>query len=227
MRTQSVAKRFTDYILKEVAEGRYIIGGRLPPERELAQTLGISRTIVRSEIAALAARGLLKIVPRRGTFINDYWRHGSVELLNMLLMRAEVMEKNLFVGIMECRRLLETHFAYLAAKNRTEEGLKRLKKLIEKAEHLDDLDEIAENNFLFHQEIAYATGNAMYPLILKSMEGTYINLVREFFLSNADRSLVLASHKGLCLAIEMRHAEEAQKIMENILTYGERIRCVW
>lgn len=217
----SVADKFTNHILKEVAEGRFAIGESLPPERELSKALGISRTVVHSGIAGLAAIGLLRVVPRKGTFVNDYRRHGSIELLNMLLMQADVVEKSLFKGIMDSRKLFETRFAYLAALNRTEEELRRIKAVIKKEEKSASVDEIAKNDFLFHQEIAFATANPVYPLILKSMEGTYINLVREFYMSEADRAAVLASHKDLYAAIKKGDPAEAERIMENILAYGE------
>lgn len=221
MKKPSVAETFKKHIIKSILEGKYIIGEKLPPERELAEELKISRIIVHTGITELNAKGLLKIVPRKGTYVNDYKRHGGIELLDILMTDTGLMEKNIFNSIMASRRLLETEFALLSAENRSEENIENIFAIIKKEEVANDIEDITNLDFSFHHELACATGNSVYPLLIKSMQGTYTNLIKEFYNSKIDRAAVIASHKMLAEAIKNKDKKTAKTVMEKILTHGE------
>ena len=57
-----------------------ILSGELPPERQLAQSMGVSRAVVNSGVAELERRGFLEVRPRVGTFVTDYRRAGTLDL---------------------------------------------------------------------------------------------------------------------------------------------------
>lgn len=61
-----------EHLLKEILNGELLPMTLLKPERELAESLGVSRPVVHKAIIRLEARGLLTIVPRKGVWVNDY-----------------------------------------------------------------------------------------------------------------------------------------------------------
>ncbi len=162
----------------------------------------------------------LRIVPRKGIFVADYQRHGGIDILDVLFTDSPRLDHDIFLGMMQARDHLETEFAALAARNRREEHLKRLEAIVAAERQATGLDEIAALDFDFHHEIAHATQNAIYPMILKSMTATYQNLVRAFYETDPDRNAVLDSHSALLEAITRQNAEEARRIMTAILAYG-------
>lgn len=58
-------------IEQDMRDGRYAVGERIPSETELCRIYDLSRSTVRETLRALEQQGLVKIVPRRGAFVND------------------------------------------------------------------------------------------------------------------------------------------------------------
>jgi len=85
IRTESLKdvfiRRFEDLILS----GKFPIGQKLPSERELALQLGVSRPVVHEGLVDLAAKGLVSMIPRVGTIVNDYRQEGSLSILTSLV----------------------------------------------------------------------------------------------------------------------------------------------
>ena len=100
----------------EILSGQYVPGDRLPAERDLAESHGVSRPVVHGAMRQLAARGLLRIEARRGIFVSDFRREGSVEmLLSLINFAGGDLAPGILDGLLEMRLLLETETARLAA----------------------------------------------------------------------------------------------------------------
>lgn len=222
MHKNSVNLDFKNFLTRAIIEGKYKIGDKLPPERELSQETGISRVIIHTVITEFSAKGLLKIVPRQGTFVSDYKREGSLDLIE-LLMNEQGMEKQMLDSVFAARRVLEREFARLAAEYRSEESIIALRRVVEEEEKAATPDEMAAHDFSFHQEIACATGNCVYPLMFRTLEKPYMLLVKLFYKQKIDRAAVLASHRALVEAISRRDPDEAEDIITEMLSYGEAV----
>ena len=65
---------------------------RIPPERDLAKQMGISRSVVNTGIAILEYQGFLQVINRQGTFVADYKKTASVETLNAIMrLKGDVL----------------------------------------------------------------------------------------------------------------------------------------
>lgn len=206
-------------IIQGIADNRFNIGDRLPPERALAEEYGISRVIVHSAIVELGAKGLLEIAPRKGVTVADYKRHGNIALLEIMLTAIEDGSELLW-GLLDSRKLLEEEFARLAANNRTDANLVNLTAIIEREKQVKSVEERAELDFALHHEIAHASANAIYPLVIKSMERTYCRLIKEFYSTMSDWRSVTIQHETLLTAIIEKNAEEAVNVMRKLLAEG-------
>ena len=101
-----------------------ILGGslkpdqKLPPERELAVQLGVSRPVVHAGILQLEQKGLIRIEPRHGCFVNDYRISGSAELLTSLWHhKGDELEPAIVESMMELRVAVEQEAAARAARS--------------------------------------------------------------------------------------------------------------
>jgi len=224
MSKQSIRETFIKTIIKNIVDGTYRIGDRIPPERDLSISMGISRIIVHAGIVELNAKGLLRIVPRKGTFVNDYKLHGNMDLLSVMLSETTTLDEDIVQSMFDARKLLEVEFASLAALKWTEDNLERLNQIIIAEKNSKNLDEISANDFSFHHELAHATKNSIYPLIIKSMEKTYISFVQDFYSTIPDWNIVISSHEALLNAIKSHNQLMAVKIMLDILEFGEAQR---
>src|SRR6266571_4229689 len=95
-------------------------GDQLPPERELAQQFGVSRTAVREAVKALHEKGLVEAYPGRGTFVTDGTSYSMRQSLDRMLKIGQP-EGSAFLA--EVREILEPEIAALAATRVDDEDL--------------------------------------------------------------------------------------------------------
>ncbi len=136
----------------EIENGRYSPGERLPPERELAQTLDVSRTTVREALLALEIMRFIEIKVGAGVYVLDESVRG----------RAERSEPDSAAPseVLAARRLVEAETAALAATNATAAQLDRLHQTNERmAATIDDVAAFDMADALFHELVAEAAGN--------------------------------------------------------------------
>ena len=74
----SLRELFVNELQNMILSGKLEIGSKLPPERELAESMKVSRAVINSGIAELEKKGFLVVRPRIGTFVADYHRDGSL-----------------------------------------------------------------------------------------------------------------------------------------------------
>lgn len=227
LKTYSLKDLFVKKFEELIISGKLSIGERLAPEREIAAQMGISRTIVHSGLIELAAKGLITINPRKGTVVNDYRIDGTLAILNSLVNYNEGdLGASFFDSLMATRYLLEVENAKLAALNRTDADLETIRELLDKEALVDHqgIESIVDLDFNYHHHISMATGNNIYPLIIKSFELIYKNFTSKFFRESTSTELltVFDFHKKLFSAIEEGSADRASAIMTEMLEHGEK-----
>ncbi len=209
-----------------ILSGTLQIGARLPSERTLAVQLGVSRPVLHQAIVELATKGLVEIAPRRGVFVNDFRTQGSCALLSTLLTYQEgELAPALRDSLIAMRLLVEAETARLAALQRAPEHLSGLQNLLDEesaCEHTDG-ERLVALDFAFHLQVALASGNLMYPLMLNSIKGVYTNLTGRFFAQHRGSPViedVLGFHRRLVKAIEAQESEIARAVMVEMLEHG-------
>lgn len=224
IQNKSLKDLFVRQIEDHIISGKLKIGERLPAERDIAASMKISRTIVNSGLIELAAKGLITIKPRKGTYVNDYRIDGTLAILDSLVNYTGELDEKLLDSMLQTRYLIEVENAGLAAFNRSDEDLIELRNVIRKEENIDEnsLKDVVNVDFEFHHQIAMATKNIIYPLIIKSFEGTYKNLTAKFFSSSEVISCVFEFHKRLYSSIEEKSEDKSKNIMREILKHGEK-----
>lgn len=209
---------------KLIFSGYFKIGEKLPPERELAKQMGVSRPVVHEGLVELVSKGLVTMVPRRGTMINDYRKSGSLFLLTSLFEYADgrVSEK-LLDSMLDLRQLFETENARLAAGNRSEEHLAAFHRILGREEAADsgDAEGLARIDYDFHHLMAMASDNLVYPLLLNSMKEFYLSMTRLFFSDPGVVSRVTGYHRDLVSALEGQEEDRASDIMAALLRHGK------
>ena len=213
-------RRFEGLILSGVFKG----GEKLPPERELAKRLGVSRPVVHEALVDIAAKGLVTMTPRKGTMVNDFRREGSVSLLISLLEYQDgKLDAKLLDGLLNMRLLVEIENARLAARNRTKSHLLEFQALLKHQAAADfaDIEQITALDFEFHLILAIATDNLLYPLLLNSFKPVYTNLSGQFFQEPAVIDVVFDFHKKIVSAIGKKDEQTAADLMHEMLSHGE------
>ncbi|MBN1267721.1 MAG: FadR family transcriptional regulator [Anaerolineales bacterium] len=210
----------------KILSGEWIAGQRLHSERTLAQELQVSRPVVHQALVDLAAKGLVCIVPRRGVFVCDYRTSGSLAVLSTLLTyKDQEIDPQLIHDLIEARKLIETETARLAAQKRTTEQLKRIETILDQETTADpgDSRSLTELDFSFHLEIAIASANRVYPMILNSFRSVYTHLTGLFFTTYQGREPVqrtFIAHRNILEKISQQEPEKAAILMADMLDEG-------
>lgn len=215
--SKSLKAGFVEIMEAKIFSGELKPGDRLPPERELAAQLGISRGSVNQGILDMARIGFLRIVPRRGTFVADYVRNATPETLAAIMSYdSALVDSALFKDLMELRILIERECTRLACANLTPESLEMLQKRLE-AVFAASAEDTADEVYLFHKCITEISGNAAYAIVFQSFEKMIRNLIKEHYKDPAEMSGTLPKLGQLTEAIARRDALEADRCMMAIL----------
>lgn len=153
LKAESLKSLFVKQIEAKIISGELEPGDRLPPERELASQMGISRSIINSGILELASKGFVEIMPRKGTIVVDYKNEGTAQILTSIMnYNQEKFDIRLFNGMMDTRLLIEAESARCAAKSRVDEDMDILKKLLEGISEntATDVSCLEDFNYQFH-----------------------------------------------------------------------------
>jgi len=119
---KEVVRRLSEWI--ERPEG--LAGGKLPPERDLARELNVSRTLLREAVITLEALGVLEVRERQGIFVRTLRGEDFAVSLKTLSLWPE----ELLVHLMEMRLVMEVPAAGLAARRRTESELEQMRRCV-------------------------------------------------------------------------------------------------
>lgn len=143
-------------LIARISAGEFPIGSRLPPERELAATLQVSRATVREALLALELMHFVEIKLGSGVFVLPEAARG-VERSDSLFPETAGPS-----DVLEMRRLIEGESAYRAAQRGTEAQLAAIGAAVERIQaSLNDLPRFDRADVEFHLLIAEASGNTL------------------------------------------------------------------
>jgi len=221
--------RLSDAIVQQlesmILEGSLKAGDALPPERALAERLGVSRPSLREAIQKMAARGLLVSRQGGGTYVSDQLEASfSSPWQSMVASHPELRR-----DVLEFRRMLEGSTARYAAERATEADVARLRGVVttlQQAHEAKDLGALSKADAAFHQAIADAAHNAMFSHLLASlftMMRTHVHdNIANLFAVGTVSSELLEQHLAIFRAIEAHDPAGARAAAEAHIDFVER-----
>jgi len=132
-REATLASRVVRQMETMISQGSLGDGSRLPPERDLAAQFGVSRTVIREAVAALAARGLLEVQAGSGTVVRVPRVEAIARMVSLSLSISHAKEGGV-EQVRETARTLAGEAASLAAERRTEEDLEEIARAVRDVE---------------------------------------------------------------------------------------------
>jgi len=189
-------------------------GDKIPPEREFARKLKISRASLRTGIGYLAAMGVMKIKHGVGTFVSD----GPPELGKTTLSLMGALHGFQSWQMFEARIILETNLAALAAERGKEEHqVAMAEEVAEMFASLESPGEYLIHDVIFHRIIAQASGNPILAAIMESVTSSMYDKRRKTVERATDLRESAEMHREIYRAIRARKPQEARKLMEKHL----------
>ncbi|MDR1089193.1 MAG: GntR family transcriptional regulator [Coriobacteriales bacterium] len=219
----SLKELFVRELREDILSGELAVGVRLPPERELALAMGVSRAVINGGIRELARTGFVEIIPRRGTFVADYKRHGRMETLTAVIeYNNGHLDPVILDSIYEMRTVIERHLAELAARRHSAEDLAELRDQLEIIAASDDMEVLVEATTEFYHLLALASGNIIYPLNMQAYRPLYLAMFRRVY-ERSSKAERVAQLTVLCECLEAGNAEAAADTVSAIIEWGRGI----
>jgi GntR family transcriptional repressor for pyruvate dehydrogenase complex len=207
---EEIIDQFRELILK----GELKPGDKLPPERDLALQLNVSRTAIREALRSLESMGFIESRVGGGTFIKEVTLDNVIKPFSGILSQ----DKKLMMELIEVRILLEGEIAKLAAQRINDEKIEMIDqsiRLMEKEILRKGIGIGGDNSF--HNSLAIAAENTAMSKIL-SMCGDLLSGTREATLKIPGQPLKsIKDHKEIFEAVKSGDGEEAKKRMQTHL----------
>jgi GntR family transcriptional regulator, transcriptional repressor for pyruvate dehydrogenase complex len=222
-REQRLYERVVEKVLELISSGAWKPGFRLPPERELSEAFGVSRTVVREAVKALEARGVLESTTGSGVSVRlaDFNMVSRSLQTYMQLSNQDDFE----IRLNEVRRVLEVEMVALAAARVTSEQKKQLRKICKQMrQEGHTAKQMAELDFQLHVTLAEATQNELFKVLLAPLIDQLrdqIILTWEDFPRPVDQ--VFDQHESIVEAVEKGDAEAARKAMIKHLAFSRQV----
>jgi GntR family transcriptional regulator, transcriptional repressor for pyruvate dehydrogenase complex len=207
-RSAEIVRRLLDYLLS----GEVQRGQRIPSERQLAETLGVGRALVREAIKALDFLGLVEIRQGAGT----YFRGTEPGVLSRILEWGVALGEQRTVDLVHARGHLEVLVAGLAAENRTEDDLRVLRGRLAtmRDASIEEPHRFAEADVEFHLGIARASGNTVLASMLQRIRVVVFAWIGHNIAASKTTSIAYAEHPPILEAIERQDVTAARAAME-------------
>jgi GntR family transcriptional repressor for pyruvate dehydrogenase complex len=210
-------RQIADQIRTLIRSGEFQAGARLPPERDLAKQLGVSRPSVREALIALEVEGLVEVRIGSGIYVlgrdkgdggteND--RSGQAAAGPFELLRA--------------RYVIESECAALAAKSAKKGQVEAIDEALDQMQReLDDARQPLEGDRLFHLRVVEATGNgalvAVVRMLWEERSGPLYQQLEHHYDSPALWLTAMSEHRAVLKAIAARDQAGARAAMQRHL----------
>lgn len=217
----TTAEEVVTRLREMIHRGELRSGDRLPPERDLAKQLGVSRPTLRAGIRSLSAVGVLKSKQGAGTFVVEADASPALDSNPLRLMASLHGFSN--AEMFEARLILEMAIAGLAAERATSEHIAALaEELAEMFATLDVPEEYLVHDMRFHQLIAAASGNRIITALMNMVASILFDVRSKTVHRAHDLKESADMHRLIFRAIREGNTEAARGAMRDHLLLAQR-----
>jgi len=217
---QRIAEEIVEQLRSLILQGTYTPGDKLPPERKLAEQLGVNRASLREAIKKLEHMGLVKTRQGDGTRVLDWMQTAGLELVRHLVERGS---PDILHDVLEFRTIYGREVARLSAQRASPQDLARLDALAEQASKDVAPEELLRLDLEFYVALAEAAHNQVFKLLINTIRGAvsaYGKFFAQFQISPAE---VRKHQKALLKALRDRDPDAAVRAAESYLMRAEQL----
>ncbi|MCK4579792.1 MAG: FadR family transcriptional regulator [Dehalococcoidia bacterium] len=214
-----------DEILRSIREGRYHVGDQLPPERILAEQLGVGRAAIREALSALQ---VMHIIERRigdGTYVQS-----DMDSAAGLEPTLHALRENKSLGeVWEARKSVEIILAKLAVEKADERDISSLQESLERIERAitqENYEDYADADRNFHLRFAKAAKNpflqeALSPLLAIAHQQVATQVNSQYMTQHGED--MVEEHQAILSALEAKDKLGIAQVVEHHFLASERL----
>ena len=198
-------------IKQMIVSGQLRPGDRLPPEKELSEHLGLSRSSLREAVKALEVIRVLDVRRGDGTYVTSLEPHLLLEAMSFVV---DLHQDDSILEIFAVRRMLEPQATALAARAASDEAIADIGSLLGELGEDPDIEQLIAHDIDFHNRIAQSAGNAYLASLLESLSGRTVRArVWRAITEGGSVHRTIGEHRAILDAIEHRDPELAAALM--------------
>ncbi len=212
--TSSLVDKVEDSLVELLKERKLSVGDVIPKEIELAETLGVSRTVIREALTRLRLMGLIESKKKKGSVIT------SPDLFGMIAksMNPHILDQDTLKEIFEIRLVLEIGMADLLFHRITKEDIAELRNIVSNEPpatqyHLFNI----EHEIAFHGKLYEITGNETLKKFQKMLLPVFDYVHHSGLLKKQPLLKTFVSHKELIDILENGNPEKFRNGMRDHL----------
>jgi GntR family transcriptional repressor for pyruvate dehydrogenase complex len=180
-------------------------GDRLPPEKELSEALGLSRSSLREAVKALEIIRVLDVRRGDGTYVTSLT---PSLLLDAMSFVVDIHQDDSVLQLFEVRRILEPAAAALATPHVTADDIAQLRELLTEVDRTTSVDDLVANDIVFHRRISERSGNAYLTRLLDTLSGSTVRArVWRGLTEEGSVERTLTEHRAIVDALEAGDAD--------------------
>lgn len=220
-KSQSPAGFAEEYIVESIWSGRFPPGTILPAERELSELIGVTRTTLREVLQRLARDGWLTIQHGKPTKVNNYWETCGLNILETLAQLDQEGQPQLLDNLLSARTNLSAVFIRAAFKQNPEE----CRNIIERYKNVEQEGKaFAQHDYQMHHDLAFASGNPVYVLMMNGFKGIYARIGGLFFNHDSARDVATKYYEKLLIVLD---SGEPDRVVAVVRKYGIDSGRIW
>ena len=212
-KTTKVYDQVIEQIKSKIKSGEIKKGDRLPSEREMAESIGVSRASVREAIRALEVVGLVESRQGAGNYIKTNFDNSLFEPLSAMFMLQECSVREMY----DLRETLELQCAKLAAKNIEDNELALLTAIVDRMYIARSEEESLELDIKLHYLIAKASRNVLLINVVEVISQLMDEFIRKFrmqILHEGNKEGLLEIHENLLRSLKCRDESKVYNAMK-------------
>lgn len=192
----------------QIHAGEYKVGERIPTGKVIAETFGVSRSVVREAVKLLEAKGLIVARQGSGVYVSD----NTSSAVSRLLELSVGPQDGALEQLLQFRETLDSSASRWAAELRSSEQLATIAEALDEnrvAGAAQDVEEFTTTDYRFHSAIAQASGNSYVAAVLRAVHEMQHDVVALMIHDIGSLQAAVAEHEAIFNAIAARNAPAA------------------
>lgn len=206
-----------EVIRSKIRSGELAQGDTLPPERELADTLGVSRTTLREALRVLKAYGVIETRQKVGATVVNRGLAAALEIQSF----GARHDRASFLDIQQFRRLVEVGSMAATAARIGRDDIDELRRRLASMSRELPPEQLARMDFAFHRRMLEIAGNHTVLQVYDVLEQPIVEIMT-IGKTSRDDAITDRSHLALLDALEAGDRQTAQRLMSEHLDIGLR-----
>lgn len=212
-RQQKAYKGVIDYFKKKILDGELRPGEKLPPERDIAERLNVSRNSVREAIRIMDMTGVISSQQGSGNYITCEFQKSLAETMTMMFAMDQIDYRQ----ISQIRQALECLAFSLAIENATDGQIEEMEKAVKELDRSQDDVKNAALDKKLHYTLSQASGNILVQDFLEACSGVIDSFIHDMR-AEERKNLLNECHKKLIEGLKEKNKAKGLEALEHHFT---------